>query len=327
MKSVNEQPLISVIVPIYKVEQYLDRCVESIVNQTYKNLEIILVDDGSPDNCPQMCDEWAKRDNRIKVMHVPNNGAGAARNLGKDESRGEWLVFIDSDDYISTDMIESMYNQVEDDIDVVECELQMTESDEYPFDKQPSEVLRYSVEDALQLHIQDSLFRQTPVNKLYRREIVINEDFPIGKLIDDEFWTYRVLGNARNLIHIKQALYAYRQQAGSVMHKGFSLKRFHAVEAKCERLEYIINRFPALVSEAKRNLWGTCLFLGQNSLKCLSKQDQQEAFQIINDAIKKYPLNKTDISKFSLDYKIWALMSKLSMRFVCSVRNILRIGK
>ena len=104
-----KEGLVTVIVPIYKVEKYLDRCVESIVNQTYRNLEIILVDDGSPDHCPQMCDEWAKKDTRIKVIHKENRGQGLARNTGIDNASGEYICFFDSDDYIAADAIELAY--------------------------------------------------------------------------------------------------------------------------------------------------------------------------------------------------------------------------
>ena len=105
--------LISVIVPVYKVEEYLDKCVQSIADQTYCNLEIILVDDGSPDSCPQKCDEWAKKDHRIVVIHKENQGAAMARNAGLDIARGEYISFVDSDDYLSLDAIEVMYKKME----------------------------------------------------------------------------------------------------------------------------------------------------------------------------------------------------------------------
>ena len=105
--------MVSVIIPVYKTEQYLDRCIESVVNQTYKNLEIILVDDGSPDNCPKMCDEWAKKDSRIKVIHKKNGGLSDARNVGIDCATGEYLSFIDSDDFISNQMYKKMLNSIE----------------------------------------------------------------------------------------------------------------------------------------------------------------------------------------------------------------------
>ncbi len=104
------EPLITVIVPVYKVEKYLDRCVESIVNQTYTNLEIILVDDGSPDNCPQMCDAWAQKDNRIKVIHKENGGVSSARNAGIRAANGKYVHFVDSDDWLETTAYEELYN-------------------------------------------------------------------------------------------------------------------------------------------------------------------------------------------------------------------------
>lgn len=113
-------PLVTVVVPVYNVEKYLNRCIESIVNQTYKNLEIILVDDGSPDNCPQMCDEWAEKDNRIKVIHKENAGAGMARNTGLEAASGNYILFVDSDDYIDLKTVEKCIDSLKKtDADVV----------------------------------------------------------------------------------------------------------------------------------------------------------------------------------------------------------------
>lgn len=107
----NSQPKISVIVPVYKVENFLDRCVESIVGQTYENLEIILVDDGSPDNCPAMCDKWAEKDGRIKVIHKENGGVSSARNAALDIVSGDYICFVDSDDWIDPGMYEFLYKK------------------------------------------------------------------------------------------------------------------------------------------------------------------------------------------------------------------------
>lgn len=116
------EPLISIIVPIYNVEKYLDQCLKSIVNQTYRNFEIILVDDGSLDSCPEKCEQWAQKDSRIKVIHKENAGLGFARNSGLDIAQGKYVVFIDSDDYVDTKMIEKLYQQI-DDADVIYCGL------------------------------------------------------------------------------------------------------------------------------------------------------------------------------------------------------------
>lgn len=113
---------ISVIVPVYKTEQYLNRCVQSITDQTYKNLEIILVDDGSPDNCPEMCDQWAKKDERIKVIHKRNGGISSARNAGLDSATGDYIMFADSDDWMEPDMAEFLYRLiVKYDADISRC--------------------------------------------------------------------------------------------------------------------------------------------------------------------------------------------------------------
>lgn len=113
-------PLISIIIPIYKVENYLNKCIESVVNQTYRSLEIILVDDGSPDNCPQICDEWAKKDDRIKVIHKENGGVSSARNAGLESAQSKYIMFVDPDDYIDIQMLEKMYEAIED-CDCVYC--------------------------------------------------------------------------------------------------------------------------------------------------------------------------------------------------------------
>ena len=128
-----KEDLISIVIPVYKVEKYLEKCIESIINQTYKNLEIIIVDDGSPDNCPQMCDEFAKSDKRIKVIHKENGGLSDARNAGIDIATGKYITFVDSDDYITNDYVEYMYNLIKKyNTKIATCETQVVhiESDE-----------------------------------------------------------------------------------------------------------------------------------------------------------------------------------------------------
>ena len=117
-----EKPLISIIIPVYKVEKYLEKCIKSVLDQTYKNLQIILVDDGSPDNCGNICDNYAKIDNRIEVIHKANGGLSEARNVGLKVARGEYIGFVDSDDYVSNEMFENLYNTlISNDVDVSIC--------------------------------------------------------------------------------------------------------------------------------------------------------------------------------------------------------------
>lgn len=271
-------PLISVVVPVYRVEKYLDHCIQSIAEQTYSNLEILLVDDGSPDGSGAICDRWAARDSRILVIHKQNAGAGAARNTALDAARGEIIAFVDSDDYLHPNMFSHLCGLMKDGVEIAECEIGITERDDLAMDDGTgAEILVCETEEALRLHIQDEVFRQTPPNKLYRRECVGDIRFPEGNLIDDEFFTYKVLGNARKLAHSCACMYAYRQQSGSAMHKPYSLRRLQGLDAKLQRLSYFEQRFPGLVREAKADLLMTCLGAMQGCLRSLDEEELEIA--------------------------------------------------
>ena len=319
--------LISVIVPVYNVEQYLDRCVQSIVDQTYKNLEIILVDDGSPDSSGAICDAWAEKDSRIRVIHQSNAGGGAARNAALDIAGGTFVGMVDSDDYIEPHMYEHLHSLMTEDVDIAECGLLETELDDAPLDDgRCAETRVYSVEQAMELHISDTLFRQTPPNKLYRRSTIGDIRFPVGNRIDDEFFTYRVIANARKLVRTSCNMYAYRQQPGSVMHLSFSMPRLQAVDAKCQRLKLLKEHFPRLASHARINLWYTCLYMGQMSLLHMNEEEQHTAFEKLSAAQAQYPLTNKDKRSLPLKQRLWTFFSDISFAGTCKLRNSLKIG-
>lgn len=320
--------LLSVIIPVYKVEKYLDECVFSIVQQSYRNLEIILIDDGSPDESGQKCDEWAKKDNRVKVIHTENGGAGKARNIGFEASTGKYISFVDSDDYLSPYMYEILLEYLKNDIDIVECDYIPVDDSDYCF-RLPEDGIKSIAclpEESIRGNVQDKIFKQVIWNKVYDRNIVKGIPFPEGKTIDDEFWTYQVLGRAKRLTHVNACLYAYRQQDNSVMHMSFSLQRLQAIEAKVQRLEYIKNKFPTVFEEAHENLWLTCLYMGQMSMKYLPKEQVNEAITIISEILKEYSLSIQEIKKLSFLHKIWCILSKISVKLVCAIRNLFKVG-
>lgn len=323
-----QAPLISVIVPVYKAEKYLNQCIQSIVGQTYRNLEIILVEDGSPDRCSEMCDQWGKEDSRIIVIHQHNGGGGKARNYAMDCAKGEYVAFVDSDDYISPNMFEILYSFFSADIDIVECDYCMVEDDSKKFsDKMINRrAKRFSVDEAMRENIEGHWFQQVIWNKLYRRNVIGDIRFPEGKLIDDEFWTYKVIGNARNLIHVEKVLYAYRQQSQSVMHISFSLRRLQGIEAHEEKFEYITHDFPELQFAEHKKLWFSCLYMGQMSLRCLEKSECEEAFKIIRLTLEKYPFSKIELRQLKFKYRLWWYLTKCSVEKVCKIRNFLKIG-
>ncbi len=318
----NHSPLISVIVPVYKVEAYLDKCVQSIVDQTYRDLEIILVDDGSPDNCPAMCDAWAKKDSRIKVIHQENAGGGAARNAGLDAAAGDWIAFVDSDDYLCADMYAHLAAWMEAGADIAECGYLSVTGDDAEFPQENPASRQYTAREAMQEHIYDRTFRQLLWNKLYRREVIGNIRFPVGKQIDDEFFMYQVLGNARNLVHSGKICYAYRQQPGSVMHNLTPEKRLQAVEAKCLRHDYLQVRFPELIPDSLQNLWFTCLYHGQLTLR---ESGGASVLPALENILRTYPLTALP-PETRRTHRLWLMLAQISFTGVCKLRNILGVG-
>lgn len=222
MKEVSKkEPLISVIIPVYKVEEYLDKCVSSVIEQTYKNLEIILVDDGSPDNCPKMCDDWAKKDNRIKVIHKKNGGVSSARNIGIKESKGKWITFIDSDDWVETTFIYDLYR-----VSINEkCDIAL------------SGYNRVVGVNSEEINANGELTKYTPLEfltnvlnpqtgfgfchmKLIRTECIKNVRFDEElKVTEDAFFNLQLVDNINNVCLLNKALYNYRINENSVVKK------------------------------------------------------------------------------------------------------------
>lgn len=321
-------PLISVIVPVYKVEEYLDRCIESIVGQTYTNLEIILIDDGSPDRCPQMCDEWAKKDSRIKVIHKQNGGLSDARNAGMAEAEGEFISFVDSDDWLASGMIEKLYQAlVRDDSDISACTVLMVWEDDTT--NRLLTVKTNCVLDRLEAQralLEESLLKQPVWYKLYRRDTVYKIPFEVGKQHEDVFWSYQAIGNARRVSIIDYIGYYYRQRPNSIMGKGYTLKRLDAMEAIEKRYLYLAENFPELERDARLSIIRACIFHGQMALRFLPKQQTALAMEKLSSMIKRYPFSQADIANEKLSHRIWFRLAASSLETVCRIKNWLDVG-
>lgn len=323
----NMNELISVIVPVYKVEAFLNHCIESVINQTYKNFELILVDDGSPDNCSEICDLWEHKDSRVHVIHQKNRGGGFARNQALSVAQGEFITFVDSDDYISPIMFEFLHNQFSDDIDIVECNYCITKDDNAVFDDNSDsyDLGFFSAEEAMRENINDRIFRQLIWNKMYRKSVIKNIRFPVGKKIDDEFWTYQVLGNARKLVYTGKILYAYRQQSNSVMHMLSVDNRMEALEARIQRHQYICREMPAIEEESLYSLWFTCIYQGQLVLRMMDKQNRKNVYDKLQQVMCRYPILKKKLT-ISKKQQFWLGMASISFYWTCWIRNILKVG-
>lgn len=225
-------PTISIIVPIYHVEAYLPKCIDSILAQTFRDFELILVDDGSPDNCPALCDAAAERDERIRVIHQKNGGLSAARNAGLDIARGEWIGFVDSDDYIAPEMYERLYEAVQTaGVELGVCALMLVDEQDrplLPLNPAPKTLL-YTQEQAIGRIATSYFHMATP--KLYHKTLFETLRFPVGKLNEDSFLAPAVFERTNRVVCLQDQLYYYRQRTGSIMRQKRTLRNYDAVEA------------------------------------------------------------------------------------------------
>lgn len=240
---------ISVIIPVYKVECYLKRCVESVRNQTYRNLEIILVDDGSPDSCPQLCDEMAGQDERIKVIHKENGGLSSARNAGIRAASGKYIGFVDSDDYILPEMYEKMYRTMQEDgSDLCVCGFQYVDEDgtsigECKGSKKERELL--TREQAYERFNPDKFQHVcyvTAWSKLYIKECFTDILFPEGRIHEDEFIAHHIFEKCKTVSVVRTALYMYVQRDGSIVNSRFSIRRLDGIFAFIDRCAFFRER-------------------------------------------------------------------------------------
>ena len=230
--------LISVIIPVYKVEKYLCRCVDSVLEQTYTNMEIILVDDGSPDNCPVMCDEYARQDSRVKVFHQENAGLSGARNAGIDMAQGQWLAFVDSDDYLAADFLERLYQAcVDTGSSLSVCRWEYVRGETIP-EHGTGETRVYTGREMLaNLYVPDGAYFVVAWNKLYRKELFEDIRYPLGRIHEDEATTYRIYDKVKKAAYVDRSLYGYFVTPVSIT-RGFNPKRMDWVTAVAERLDF-----------------------------------------------------------------------------------------
>lgn len=320
-------PKISIIIPVYKVEEYIDRCIKSVVDQTYNNLEIILVDDGSPDNCPVICDKWAEKDSRIKVIHKNNGGLSDARNIGMKIASGELIGFVDSDDWISKEMYQLLYeNMKENESDISACGVKMVWEDaaEARF-LTPTGIQVLDTQEAMEAIIRESQLKQPVWYKLYKTELIRDILFPVGKCNEDVFWTYQAIGRARRVSTFDTPCYFYFQRENSIMGNKYSLKRLDALEAKIERLKYIEREFPQLEDLSKQDLWFSCMYSMQLAIQFLAPTELENAQRKIGTVIKSVGAIH-GLKNMALKQKGWFFLSKISFEKTCRLRNFLKVG-
>ena len=232
--------MISVIVPVYNVEEYLEECLESIKRQTYIDIEVILVNDGSTDGSKEICERYCEKDSRFKLVNQENKGLSGARNRGMLESKGEFISFVDSDDVLKEDMLEQLMKQMtSEDIDIVECWYTNEKQElELSTPKNVKIIFQGNSKEALVSLCRDNIVRLNPVAKLYRRQVIINFPFSEGVIYEDVFAGIGILKHIRKMVKINYIGYYYRVRQGSTMNREFNIKNLDLFTI-CDKLEQL----------------------------------------------------------------------------------------
>lgn len=306
---------VSVIVPVYKVEKYLKRCVNSLLNQDYSDYEIILVDDGSPDGCPQICDDYEREKNRITVVHKENGGLSDARNIGVKYAKGDYIVFVDSDDYVNRNHISSLFSLVEKyDADIV-CsppivEYERNDNSDYNIsntcnEKKLFEDYVVSAKDAQAMILRGRPVGTSAWSKLYRKEYCERYPFPKGKVMEELATTFHLVGAAQKIAVSGVPSYHYVQRKGSILHSDFTMDEIIEYMSLAE--SYVVN---ATSSDMKHAAAERVFLLGRR-LGCAAPSSQKkQAYSVINRYCKKN-------SRMCLTDKKMYIREKIRVLFMC----------
>ena len=303
-------PLISVIVPVYKVEPYIRRCIDSILSQTFTDFELILVDDGSPDHCPAICDEYALVDRRVHVIHPDNSGLSAARNAGIDwafnNSDSKWLSFVDSDDWILPNFLECLYKVA------IECNSRISAcSLYYSNGEDPLQSKTYKIQTKTwdEFYLENWTLGVVAVNKLYDKELFRELRYPAGKIHEDEYLTYKLLAKAGTVSYVDGELYIYFQNPGGITKNGFSLAKMDAIQALEEQREFAKkNGYQEFYISKTDALQGKLAMLlsGCQITNDLSAHEKKEVIKYLRSKLRKLLFKEWKIAKNSQELN-WRL--------------------
>lgn len=300
--------LISIIIPVYRVEKYLKRCLNNVLEQTYQNIEIILVDDGSPDACGDICDKYACVDSRVKTYHKINGGLSDARNYGIERANGKYITFIDSDDYVAPDYIEYLYQLLlKYDSDISVCCRVKTETDHtgYVIDTTlPGEQLLTRKQASMALLSNLYVVLVTAWGKLYRSDIVKKYPFPVGKKHEDEATTFKYYYEARTVAVGNRCLYAYFQNPESITHTKDSKSNLDAIWAMEHRARFYEERKE---KELAAHAW--------YKLFCYCAKDSKENDGRCDSILRDFGKGKTLLKRTQFDASLYNISHKVYWQY------------
>ena len=252
--------LITVVVPIYNVEEYLSECINSIINQTYENIEILLIDDGSTDKSGIIADDYSKRDDRIRVYHKNNGGLSDARNYGIDRAKGKYITFIDSDDFVSDNFLEVLYNNLNNyNADISGCVYKRTNKREIPLINEKENIMVWDSKEALRKMLrQEDEFTTSACALLYKIECFRDVRYPYNAYYEDLGTTYRILHNINRIVRTSNCLYHYFVREGSISNKKFNVRYMDQYKFAKDIQQFVYNNYENLKQDADMRLVGVC---------------------------------------------------------------------
>lgn len=317
-----KEPLITVIVPVYNVEKYINRCIESIINQTYKNLEILFVDDGTPDNSAKICQDYADKDSRITVLHKKNGGLSDARNFALDVMKGEFVTFIDSDDYVSIYYIENLYNSLsKDNADMSISWFENVFEDNLPNTLDGSNTLEnyelLSSVECLNKMLYQDFVEITATGKLYKKELFNDLRYPYGKLYEDIPVTPVTVKRSRKIAVIRNSDYFYFQRRDGIQNMKFNTSKMNAIENMNFLKSFIEENLPNNYNAFKCRYFSTV----SNILFQINDKEHEKEKKFLWNELKK---NRKDVlfnSRARKKAKIGAMLTYMGypiMRYVYS---------
>lgn len=318
-----EKPLISVIVPAYNVEKFIGKCIDSILRQSFKDFEVLLIDDGAKDSTPEICDACAKKDSRIKVYHKENGGLSDARNYGIDRMQGKYVTFIDSDDYVDSGYFEYLYGLItqEEDIQIAICGKKSVREDENasPDPETFHEII--TGERAVQKMLCGHGSGHSAWGKLYLADLWKTVRYPKGKIYEDYATTYRVMALVDKAAWGNAAMYFYVQHIESIMHQKCSRRSLSLVDIADEETEFIVKKWPALKQEALARKVTSELKCLQNILNAKNEEFDDYKQKIVED-VRRHKGELLASKKVALKTKIKIIALLLGERTFGFIYNL-----
>lgn len=305
-------PKISIIVPVYKVEPYIHKCIDSILNQTFKDFELILVDDGSPDRCGEICDEYAKKDNRIIVIHKENGGQSTARNAALDIARGDYIGFVDSDDYIEKDMYELLYNMcVENDCDIANCSSTIYFKNKIKVNG-GHDLIIHNNREAMEAVTIGELYDECLWTKLIKRDLLNGLRIPEGIAYEDTAFTYKVIARANRVCCKGEAKYNYIKRDNSTMDRAVKNINADAVFVYDDMYKFMKKNYPDICDKVALKLANNTM----NIMNLIIKQNEfynyKDKYFNISKILNKY-FNKTvRLKEYPRNVKILLVINKIN---------------